>query len=210
MLLSVPFYLNDADGNRCMQVTMRCALKYFLDRDVSLDELDKLTGRAPGLWTSTCQAVTVLHDLGLKVTYYSKSDMAPFLQGEPYIRDFYGKDAEVILKHMDLAVFLKSVENLMKYNIFELQKLPFEEIEGHLSKGHLPLINIDSNILYGIPAPFQGHYLAITGFDDEHIFYHESGPKNPEANRGALKSVFIDAWNANGTDNDIIIVQGSR
>ncbi len=206
MNLSVPFYENREDGNQCMQVAMKSVLKHFLDKDFSLKDLDKLTGRKNGLWTWTSQIVTVLHDLGLKVKYYSKSDLEPFLQGEPFIRKHFGKDSEKILKFTDLPVFLKSIKTLLKYDIFEKRKLSFDEVESHIEQGHVPLMLIDLNKILGNEGLYHGHFVVVTGFDDQNIFYHESGPKNPGANKKVLKSTFIDAWNASGTDNDVVIV----
>ena len=191
-----------------MQVAMKSVLKHFLDKDFSLEDLDKLTGRKNGLWTWTTQVVTVLHDLGLKVKYYSRSNLEPFLQGEPFIRKHFGKDAEKILKFTDLPVVLESINKLLKYDIFEKRKLSFDEIESHIKEGHVPLMLIDHNKIVGKKGLYQGHFVVVTGFDNQNVFYHESGPENPEANKKVLKSIFIDAWNANGADNDIVIVYG--
>jgi hypothetical protein len=210
MITPVPFYENKGDGNQCMQVTMKSILKHFLDKDFSLEELDKLTERKTGLWTWTSQVVIVLYDLGLEVKYYSKSDLEPFLQGEPFIRKHFGKDAEKILKFTDLPVVLGSIKKLLKKDIFEKRKLSFNKVEAHIKQGDIPLMLIDHNKIVGKEGLYQGHFIVVTGFDDQNVFYHESGPKNPEANKKVLKSTFIDAWNANGTDNDIVIVYGKR
>lgn len=191
-----------------MQVTMKSVLKYFLNKDFSLEELDKLTGRKENLSTWTTQGVAVLHDLGLKVKYYSKSDLKPFLEGEPFIRKHFGKDAEKILKSTDIPVLLESIKIVLKYNIFEIKKLSFKDIENHIKQGHILVILIDNNKIVGKEGFYQGHFVVVTGFDDENIFYHDSGPKNPEANKKVKKKVFEEAMNANGTDNDCIIVLG--
>ncbi len=210
MILSVPFYENKGDGKQCMQVTIKSVLKHFINKDFSLEELDKLTGRKKGFWTWTSQVVTVLHDLDLKVKFYSKGDLEPFLQGKPFIQKHFGKDAEKILKFTDLPVVIESIKKLHKYNIFEKRKLPFDEIESHIEQGHIPLMLIDHNKIVEKEGLYQGHFIVVTGFDNQNIFYHESGPKKPEANKKVLKSTFIEAWNANGTDNDVVIVYGKR
>jgi len=193
-----------------MQVAMKSVLKHFLGKNFSLEELDKLTGRKTGLWTWTSQGVTVLDDLGLKIKYYSKTDLEPLLEGVPFIQKHFGKDAENILKFTDLPILLKSIKKLLKYNIFEKRKLLFDEVESHIKQGHVPLMLIDHNKIVGKEDPYQGHYVVVTGFDDQNVFYHESGPANPEANKKVPKSTFIEAWNANGTDNDIVIVYDKR
>ncbi len=210
MMISVPFYENDSDGKQCMQVTMRSVIKHFFNRNISLAELDKLTGRKEGFWTWTHQIVPVLYDLGLKVKNYGASDLRPFLEGEPYIRRTYGKDAEKMLKFTDMTVMLSTLKKMLKYDLFEKRVLQFSELEDHIKQGHVPLLLIDNNKITGKDDLYQGHFVILTGFDEEYVYYHDSGPKHPEPNRKVLKSVFIDAWSANGADNDTVIVYGVR
>jgi hypothetical protein len=70
--LELPFYKNDAVGVQCMQVTMQCVLKHFLDEETSLDQLDQLTGRTGKYWTWTSQIITTLFDFGLDLKLFSK------------------------------------------------------------------------------------------------------------------------------------------
>ena len=154
--------------------------------------------------------MTVLHDLGLNVKYYSNSDVEPFLDGELFIRKHFGNDAEKILKMTDLPVFVESIRKLKKYHLFEKKKLSFEEIKFHIEQGHVPLMLVDYNKIVGKEGLYQGHFLVVTGFDSSHIFFHESGPENAEANKKIQQSIFLEAWDANGTDNDVVIVFGKR
>ena len=189
---------------------MQCVLKYFLNKDYSLGELDKLTKRKAGLWTWISQMALALHDLGLDIKLYSKTDLEPFLEGEPFIRKHFGADAGKILKFADLPVAIESIRKVMSHNLFEKRKFSFNEIERHIKQGHVPLMLIDHNKLIGKKGPYQGHLAVLTGFDKQNVFYHESGPKKPEANKRIPKKTFMRAWNANGTDNDVIIVFGKR
>jgi len=210
MRLNLPFYENEGDGSQCMQVAMQIVLKHFLNKEYSLEELDSLTKRKKGKWTSTSQIVSALYDLGLDVKFYSKEDLEPFLEGEPFIRKHYGKDADKILKFIDLPVVIDSIKNLLNYSVFEKKKLDFSEIEEHMKKGRVPLMLIDHNKITGKDDKYQGHFVVVTGFGEESVYYHESGPKAPEPNKNVPKSKFIEALNANGTDNDTVIVYGRR
>jgi len=49
--------------------------------------------------------------------------------------------------------------------------------------------------------------VEITFINQTHVLFHNS---NKGPNQKAKKQDFIDAWNAPGTDNDIIIVRGKR
>ena len=210
MILKIPFYENNGDGNQCMQVGMKCVLKHFLDKDFPLDELDKLTGRKENLWTYTSQIVSVLYDLGLDLKFYSKEELEPFLEGEPFIRKHFGKDADKILKFTDVPTVVKATEKLLNYNIFEKRILSVKDIEEHIKQGHVPMVLIDYNKIVRKEDFYQGHFVVITGFDEEHIYFHESGPKNAEPNKKVKKEFFEEAINANGTDNDCVIVCGKR
>ncbi|MDD4353852.1 MAG: hypothetical protein PHN56_05340, partial [Candidatus Nanoarchaeia archaeon] len=64
-MIDLPFYEND--GNSCMQACMRTAIKFFLNKEYSLRELDLLTKRKDDYWTWTPQGVIALHELGLDV-----------------------------------------------------------------------------------------------------------------------------------------------
>ncbi|MFH0857447.1 MAG: peptidase C39 family protein [Candidatus Magasanikbacteria bacterium] len=210
MILNIPFYENRGDGNQCMQVAMKCVLEYFLNKRFSLNELDKLTGRKEHLWTYTLQIAPVLYDLGLELKFYSKEDLKSFLEGESFIRENYGKDAEKILKFTDIPIIVQATKKALDYDLFERREVSLEDIQDHLEKGHVPMILIDYNKIVKEVDFYQGHFVVVTGFDDEHVFFHESGPENPEPNKKVKKEIFKEAFYANGTDNDCIIVYGKK
>ncbi len=208
MRLNIPFYKNG--NNQCLQTAGKCIIKYFLNKDYSLKELDRLTGRKTNYWTCTSQIASVLNDVGLKVKFYSKENLEPFLEGEKFYREHYGKDADRILKFVDIPIVTKSVKNLLTYNIFEKKKLSISSIEQYIERGCVPLVLIDNNKITGKDDFYRGHAVVITGFDDKYIYYHDSGPNNPTPNKKIKKEIFVEAMDANGTDNDCIIVFGKK
>jgi hypothetical protein len=50
MILKIPFYENNGDKNKCMQINIKCVFKHFLDKDFFLN---KFTGRKENLWNYT-------------------------------------------------------------------------------------------------------------------------------------------------------------
>jgi len=206
MLVDIPFYINNKQGNQCLQVTMKTVIKHFLNKDISLEELDKLTGRKDHFWTYTTQAITVLHDLGLKLKYYSIEEFEPLLEGEPYIKKHFGKNAERILKFTDLPVLIKSIKKSLELDIFEKKALKLDDLEEYLEKGAISIINIDYN--YIKEGLFVGHYVIITGFDNDHIYFHNSGPDNPTPNQKVKKDILLKAWDA--AERDVIVVFGKE
>ncbi|MBU2576496.1 MAG: peptidase C39 family protein [Nanoarchaeota archaeon] len=210
MIVDLPFYENDADGNRCVPICGKIVLEHFLGKKYSSDKLDDLMGRKSGMWTYISQLVKVLHNEGLDVKYYSKFDLEPILEGEPFLRRHYGKDAEVILKHTDLPVVLDATKKVLGFEVFEKGEPSMNQIEEQLEQGHIPIVVIDNNKISGKKGDFQGHVVVITGFDEENVYFHESGPRNLTPNKKVNKELFVSAMNANGTDNDCVIVFGKR
>ena len=142
--------------------------------------------------------------------YYSKFSLEPFLEGETFFRKHFGKDADIILKYTDLPVVLDAIKNIIELDVFEKRKLSIVEIEEEIKKGNVPIVVIDNNKIYGRQGDFQGHVVTITGFDKENVYFHESGPTNPTPNKKIKKEIMVEAMNANGADNDCVIVFGKR
>ncbi len=214
MQLDVPFYLNTNDGNQCMQVTMQGVLDYFLHLKKTVDELDVLTGRKKGYWTYTTQVVGALWEMGLDVKMYSVDPLEPYTHDvaslKQYIRETYPNQFETIMKMSDLPMTIVHSTKLKQMNLFEQRKLSFTEIENHIMQGHVPLMLIDHSVLEDENGNYRGHFVVVTGFGENTITYHESGPKNPAPHRCVSKEQFIRAWDAPGTGNDVIIVLGKR
>lgn len=211
MQINIPFYPNTSgDGNQCMQVSCLSLISYFTGRVLSVEELDGLSRRKKGYWTYTAQIVTVLHDLGLDVKYFSKVDPAPFLEGESFIRDHYGANAEQILKHTDIPVLIDSIKQIIQYKLFQKKILDAEELEVHLQQGHGIILLVDYNKILGTEGPYLGHAIVLTGYDKLNFFFHQSGPNNPTPHMIVPKKLLLDAFNAPGTDNDVVVVYGKR
>jgi hypothetical protein len=211
MRLNVPFYSNSGgDGNQCMQVAMNCVFKYYLEKDFSLDELDKRTRRGPNEWTTTYQIIPTLHDEGLNVRYYTNDEITLVLGGESFYRKYFGEQSDYILSKINVNVVVESVQKLLTYDLFEKRILTFVELENHLKNNHIPLVTLDWNIIKGKDGPYKGHFVPIVGFDAQYFYVHDSGPTTPTPFLPISKELFKRAWDAKGADNDAIIVYGNR
>lgn len=198
--LDIPFHVSI--GNRCMQTAMKCFIKYYLGTDVSLDELDRLTGRRGDEWTMTPQAVPVLHDLGLRVEYYC------FSRGNKpskFYMNAYDFD-------VNLEAFTEASRKAEGLGLTHRRRLSFSEIESHISHGHAVIMLVDEYVLrYGEHEPdsYLGHFVVITGVEEEHVYYHDSSSYFG-AHRKASKELLIKAWDAEPTHNNAIVVYGKR
>ena len=212
MLLKVPFYKSNKDNTQCTQVAMRCALRYYTGKSFSLKELDKITGRRGKYWTWTVQAASGLHELGLNVKDFSPLKLEPFLKGETHIRKIFGRDADKVLEKSEMPVLFRSIKKTLKYNLYSMKKLTISDIEHNISKNHLPLVFVDFNKLYKKKGNYGGHFIVVTGFDNKHIFYHESAKvgTEPTPNRKIKKSEFAKAAYLGKKYQDVLIVYGRR
>ena len=211
MLLPLPYYRNDGDGYQCMQVAMKIVLKHFLKKDYSLADLDRITGRKEGGYnTFTQQIAPALYDLGLDVTYYTSGNPPEWLQGEDYIRAQWADEADKMLKVIDVQSMVAATRRLLDYAIWERKHLTIEEIEEALRQGHVPMALVDYHKIMPRYGRYKGHFIVLTGYDEKHITFHEPGPRYAAPNKKIEKGVFMTAWSAKGTDNDIIIVRGKR
>jgi len=180
--------------------------EYFLNEVYTLDELDIVTGRKKGKWTAVSQGVYGLHELGLRVEAYCAED-------EPDFQLRYGRNAEKILNAMDMDTAREYSEKALKHRLIKTKRLQFQEVEEYIKVGYVPIMIADLNVLlHGESRSYSGHSVVVTGFDEEYIYYHEPSPSTlwPEPHKKIPKELFIKAWNANGTDNCVIIVFGRR
>ncbi|MBW2995235.1 hypothetical protein KY312_02695 [Candidatus Woesearchaeota archaeon] len=203
--LEIPFYMQSDLGN-CMQTQVKMALKYYYpEKDFSFEELDKLSGRTPGKWTWTSQLMPILIDNNLDAYYYSTTPYNEIKQGgEEFILDYYGEeDGKVIVEQTNFEALYSSIDKLN--NRFFQEKLDFSEIEKEFKKGHVIILMVDKNILFGWQGPYAGHGIIITSINKTHATVHDS---SGTSNLLTTKEQLIKAWNAPGTDNDAIIIKG--
>lgn len=211
MRLDIPFFPNTRkNDSQCFSVSCLSLISYFTDKNLSLEEVDALLHQKKGYWTYTSQLATALHDLGLDVKYFSSADPTPFLEGESYIRDHFPEKAENIIAHTNVPVLISSIAQLVQYKLFQKKVLDAEEMEIHLQQGHGIILLVDANIILGNEGPFQKQAIVLTGYDKLNYFFHHSGADFPTPHLIVPKKRLLDAWNAPGTDHDVIIVYGKR
>jgi len=210
-MLKIPFYKNSGDGMRCMQACVGMVAEYFLGQKFLLDDLDRLTERKNGKWTYTVQGVSALHNLGLEVVYYSTHNPEGYLQGEEYIKQTFGKDAERILKFTDLSVLQNAITIMKDNNLFSQNDLSLGEIKSMMKdKGAVPIILVNINKINDKGDNFYtGHFVVVTEIDDKFVYYHDSGPKNAGTNKKVSKEIFEQARERQTTKKSVIMTYGS-
>lgn len=192
-------------GPSCVPSQITMALQYYYpERDYTLAQIDSMIGRTPEKWTWFSQALPILLNENLDAHYFSTT---PYYQLTPeYVLEYYGpEDGTLINDVTDWDRLYQSIDFLKITNKYTQMRLPWKEVEKAVQKGDVVLMIIDYNTLMGSPGLYSGHGITITQITPTHVIYHNS---NIGPNQIAEKQRFINAWNAHGTDNDIIIIRG--
>lgn len=190
-------------GTSCMQAQMTMVLNYY-GNNYTLEDMEKISKRKQGKWTWTSQVFQILDKQGLDVEYYSTTPY--FKINKSNLKEIYGEDANTIESVTDWELFYESIEFLKNNDNYYDKKLSWDKVEEFYKKGYLLIMIIDLNELYG-RSGYGGHGVTITSINETYVTFHNS---IGTANQKVEKELFIKAWNANGTDNDIVVVKGKK
>ena len=143
---------------------------------------------------------------GLDAYYYSTTPYTDILEkGEDLMISYYGdQDGRIMIEHTDFAALYSSIRSLNSSGRYFDEKLDFDIIEQEFKKGSMIMMLIDSNALIR-REPYSGHFVTITEIAKDNVIFHDT---SGTPNRVVSKEDFLRAWNANGTDNDVIIIKG--
>lgn len=209
--IPLPFYPVEGDERRCVQAALKQVIVYFLGVEHSFDELDRRTGRPPGCLTWTAQAALLLDDLGLRVKLYTATPLDLFLQGPEFLEDHFGPEEAARLleaSHWPAARFAS--QQVLERGLHACPPPGLEELEDQIARGRVPLVLLDLSKLSPLTTAYHGHFVPLTGFDDEAVYYHESSPLRPQAHQRLLKTDFLRAWASPATDRNLLLVSGLR
>ncbi|MFH1054171.1 MAG: hypothetical protein V1740_07165 [Candidatus Woesearchaeota archaeon] len=193
-------------GPSCVPAQVLMALDYYYpNSDYTLSQIDGKIGRKDDNWAWFSQALPVLIGEGLDAYYYSAS---PYQDLTPeYALDFYGKEDGLVINQVtDWVEFNRSRDYILNSPRFYNKVLDWQTVEDEFMKGSVILMIIDINVADNIEnLSYSGHGIIITDIEKGAVTFHDS---NGRPNMKIEKSQFIKAWNAPGTDNDVIIIRG--
>jgi hypothetical protein len=201
--LDIPFV--QQEGPTCVPSQAVMALNYYYpERNYTLEQLDQMIGREGEKWAWFSQALPILIQEGLDANYYS---LTPYEQLTPeYVLEYYGEDNGKLINDVtDWEGLTESINFLKTSRRYQKKKLPWSAVERAFRQGNVIMMIIDYNTLKGMPGLYSGHGVTITYINQTHVVFHNSAR---EPNQKAEKERFQEAWNAPGTDNDIIIIKG--
>jgi hypothetical protein len=198
MKLDVPFFPQTSKVN-CGPMALRMALAY-LDNDPGIEKVEEAVGIREGKGVSTIELALASAKLGFKTKLFTKH---LGFNEENRKLEFYNKYIDTTEERSN-----KLLVDAKNAGIGLLEKtLGIEEVLGHVSKDSLVIVLMNWNVVKGEEGNgYQGHFVPVIGFDEENVYVHNQGRKNPEANLAITREVFDKARKSAGTDEDIVVV----
>lgn len=192
MKLELPFFKSRTDED-CGPLALKMVLAYF-GKDVSFEEIAEKERRLDSGMVWSLGIAIAAKELGHEVEFYSSENFS----FDDNI-DFYEKYAD------DCAMIV--LEGLKrdadKLGILK-GNLSFKELLSNVTEDSVPIVLINWFVLAGKDG-FSGHFVPVTGYDDEFVYIHNPGLASPMAHMPVRREIFRKAWESKGTDKDCII-----
>lgn len=202
MKLEVPFYPMPMEHqNYCGQYVLKPIFKYFLDKEFDLEYLSKISEKSDKGFTLTLGLAYAGLREGLKVKFITTSAELVSSEGVPDFEKYHPDKKLSEVQLLANKLLDKSKELGM---IFEVRKPGIEELIEQINLKRLIIALIDYGKIYNVDKQIF-HFVLLTGYDDNHIYFHDVGPKDPTANKSVDRNLFYKAWSAIGTDMDTAI-----
>jgi len=197
MKLKVPF-LKQTTGLNCGPVALQMILSYF-GGDPGLGVLEERVGIKEGKGVSTIQIALASKLSGFKTKLLTKTLEFDESHMET---DFYKKYKS------EMDDIEKLVARAREIGVgLEKKEVELDELLGNMSEDSLIIVLLDWDVVKGqIEKGYQGHFVVVTGWDDENVYVHNHGLNDSEEDVGISRGVFDTARKAKGTDEDFVVV----
>lgn len=197
MKLLVPFYpMPNRMKNYCGQYILKSIFKYYLKKDYGVRKLARLSKKFEHGFTLTMGlAYAALHE-GLNVRYITTSKKLEDKEAEKH----YRKNINSVSKKAE-ELYKKSKKLGLEE---DYRKSKLEDLINELNKNKLIITIIDYGRIYKIKKQIF-HFVLLTGYNKNNIYFHDVGPHNPAANKKINKKLFYEAYSAKGTSMDTLI-----
>lgn len=195
MKLNVPFYKSKTDTD-CGPLALKMVLSYF-DEDYSFEELAKLEKQLDAGFVWSTGIALAANKLGFRVKFISKTNFNPEETDLKYYQEHYDEQARNVLNELR--------EELKEKDIEVQKDMSLSELLSYVSKDSIVIIALNWNIVTGKDG-FCGHFVPITGYDDENIYVHNPGIASAMPYLAIKRDLFLKSWESKGTDKDTVII----
>ncbi len=196
MQLKVPFFKQTTPLN-CGPTALKMVITYF-GKEEDIETLEKLTKLKEGKALFTIQLATAVALLGFKTDFYSKE----ISFNEEHLEEaFYQKFSDMDSDQSKIWIQKAKAADV---NLQE-KTLSLKELLDLITEDSIPIVLVDWNKIKKKEG-YLGHFVPITGYDEENVYIHNTGLKDYQESMPIPKETFDKARKAKGTDEDIVII----
>ena len=202
MRLDVPFLKNPKLD--CGPIALAMVCKYY-GLSASLERIHELvvSETSGASWTLGIAAAAA--ELGLRVKMLSRS-----LGVNPanYTLEYYRENAgEVSATEAKLSTLARRCAKFG--GILEERSVALEELLAAVSCGSVPILLLDWGKIIN-QNKYIGHFVPMVGYNENQILIHNPGPDGAAPFMPLSFELFELARKAPGTDEDVLIVEGTQ
>lgn len=204
MKLDIPFI--KSRGFECGQTCAAMMIKYYFpDFKPDFDEFNRIIGHKDGMYTFPSQEAVLLDHFGLKIKCYSSKDY--FKNEEEFRANWGDKNWAEQKKFVDLENHERFRTEMLKLNLFEKRSHSLDQLLEYTKQGYLVQICIDRNTLEGKDDKYMGHFVIISGIENNFVLIHDP---DFEPFMQYDKEKLEKAFKHPVIDDDVIVVFGKK
>lgn len=192
MKLEVPFFRSETDAD-CGPLALKMVLAFF-GRDVSFEEIARRERRLDSGMVWSLGIAVAARERGYKVEFYSSENFS-LDDGIDFYEKYADDRARLVLEGLKREAGRLGI---LKGD------LSFDVLLEKVTAGSVPIVLINWFVLAGKDG-FSGHFVPVTGYDEEFVYIHNPGLASPMAHMPVRRELFKRAWESKGTDKDCII-----
>ncbi len=197
--MNIPFTKNPE--LYCAQACMKMIIDYFdPNNNLDLERLAKLSYKRKDGGTNSVGIVLAFDNLGYKATLFTKKLNIEHENSAKEYDEKYG------ISKNELNVLIKKAQ---RKKLVKVKLITFNDLKSLVKKQQGIITLIDFSKI-SKKNNYIGHYLVITNITNNSITFHQPGTENATQNCTISKELFLEAFNAEGTDNDVIVIEGKN
>lgn len=165
----------------CVGAVYRMILKYYLNTDITWEQIDSMAKSVPGKGTWTFPLSTAATMLGIKITNIEITDYAKlYREGVRYLKKVVGEQStEYYLEKSNIREVLPLIPEFLKNVPHETRKGTVKDILTALKNGKLVGAEINASQLNHTPGHAL-HFVLLYDADKSHLTFHDPGlPPKP-------------------------------
>lgn len=195
MKLNVPFYRTEKDGE-CGPLALKMALSYF-GEEHSFDKLSQLMRRTDSGMVWTAGIALAAKKLGFE-TRFVTLNYGSINEDLDFYKKYANDRAMLTLGEIKKEIRQLSIK-------VEEKNMDLEELLKYVSDNSISIVLLNWHILRGKEG-FHGHIVPIVGYDADNIYVHNPGLLEPKDYFPIERRKFLEAWEAKGTDKDVVVI----